>query len=601
MRLAAGLSIAAGIVIATAVGGKILCDKFTVALPNYPPGGKVVWLEQNWTPPQRSWFHHADQGTLTFGIPYEWFAALEQPALSFGPPRLLSDPSYLDRYGFIADPDDSSGLPVGFAHGGPIVAPSGDPWRNPQTSHPMTGVGLTCAACHTGRLTVENGDSTTTILIDGAPALTDLDKFRNGVGLSLYYTRWWPFRFDRFAERILGPGASDDAKSALLKQLDQVLAEVDAFHKLEDGVKSQSVEEGFARLDALNRIGNFVFAIDLQDPGNYAPTAAPVHFPRIWDASWFAWVQYNGSIGQPMVRNAGEALGVSAPLNLTGGPHDLFASGVQVKTIFALEQLLAGKAPDASHGFQGLRPPQWPVGILPPIDQPLAAKGAVLYQQLCQSCHMAPVTNAAFWTSDRWTAPNAAGQRYLDLELIATKHIGTDPAQAADMRNRKVTLPASLGIDSDQFGPALGQTVEKTVNYWYDHQQPPVPDALRQQMDGFRDNGIRAPMAYKVRPLDGIWATPPYLHNGSVPTLYALLSPVSERPTTFYLGNRVYDPVNVGYVTDPLRGGFKFDTTIPGNSNAGHEFNDGPEKNGVIGRKLSPDERRALIEYLKTL
>ena len=66
-------------------------------------------------------------------------------------------------------------------------------------------------------------------------------------------------------------------------------------------------------------------------------------------------------------------------------------------------------------------------------------------------------------------------------------------------------------------------------------------------MNGHRNNGIQAPLAYKVRPLNGIWATPPYLHNGSVPNLYALLSPVAERPKTFYLGHRDYDPVCVGY------------------------------------------------------
>jgi hypothetical protein len=132
-------------------------------------------------------------------------------------------------------------------------------------------------------------------------------------------------------------------------------------------------------------------------------------------------------------------------------------------------------------------------------------------------------------------------------------------------------------------------------------QQPPVSEALRQEMNGYRENGIRGQLAYKVRPLNGIWATPPYLHNGSVPTLYALLSPVAERPTKFYLGQREYDPMNVGYRMDELAGGFEFDNTIRGNSNGGHEFTDSPNKEGVIGRLLSPEERRALIEYLKTL
>ena len=120
-------------------------------------------------------------------------------------------------------------------------------------------------------------------------------------------------------------------------------------------------------------------------------------------------------------------------------------------------------------------------------------------------------------------------------------------------------------------------------------------------MNGNRPNGVRAPLSYKVRPLNGIWATAPYLHNGSVPNLYALLSPVSERPTKFYLGNREYDPVNVGYRSEEFPGGFEFDTTIRGNSNAGHQFTDAPNELGRIGRLLTPEERRALIEYLKTL
>ena len=120
-------------------------------------------------------------------------------------------------------------------------------------------------------------------------------------------------------------------------------------------------------------------------------------------------------------------------------------------------------------------------------------------------------------------------------------------------------------------------------------------------MNGNRPSQVRGQLAYKVRPLNGVWATPPYLHNGSVPNIYALLSPVVERPKKFYLGNREYDPVNVGYVIDEFPSGFEFDTTIRGNSNSGHEFSDDRTKQGVIGRSLSPDERRALIEYLKTL
>jgi hypothetical protein len=581
-------------------GLKYAKENFTVELPQYSATANTVWLDQNWNAKQRDWFHHADQGTQTFGIPYEWFIALEQPQLSLDAPGLLSDSVYLDRYGFIPSNADSgeSGLPVGFAHGGPFNNTDGDPWVNPQTHADQTSMGLTCAACHTGRLTYQN----TTLLIDGGPALTNLDEFQTGVALSLLYTRYVPFRFSRFADRVLGPGASSEAKSALSKQLDQVVAQVKSIAGLEKSVKQQSIQEGYTRLDALNRIGNTVFAVDLKDPSNFVGYSAPVHYPRIWNASWFTWVQYNGSIMQPMTRNAGEALGVLAHVNLVPGKDPLYSSSVQVSALSDIEELLAGTPqPQTGTAFHGLTSPKWPDKVLPPINSELAAKGAGLYKELCQGCHMAPITDAEFWSSPQWLPPNAAGERYLDLHQIETSRIGTDPTQAADMANRRVTTPPSLGVAPTEFGPALGKVVENTVNYWYDHQQPPTAPAMREQMNGRRPNDLQTPLSYKVRPLNGIWATPPYLHNASVPTLYALLSPVEERPAKFYLGNREYDPVNVGYRIDEFPGGFVFDTTIKGNSNAGHEFSNSAGKPGVIGRQLSPDERRALIEYLKTL
>jgi len=116
---------------------------------------------------------------------------------------------------------------------------------------------------------------------------------------------------------------------------------------------------------------------------------------------------------------------------------------------------------------------------------------------------------------------------------------------------------------------------------------------------------------YKPRPLEGVWATPPFLHNGSVPTLYDLLSPVEDRPTEgVYVGRREFDPVKVGYVTEPAKGpskGFWMNTKKPGNLNTGHQFlgddppngSNTPRPPGVIGRGLTPEERYEIIEYLK--
>ena len=140
---------------------------------------------------------------------------------------------------------------------------------------------------------------------------------------------------------------------------------------------------------------------------------------------------------------------------------------------------------------------------------------------------------------------------------------------------------------------------------WYDTQTPPVPEKQQDEMNGDRPNEVADNLAYKSRPLDGIWATPPYLHNGSVPTIELLLSPLRDRPTTFWLGHREYDPRHLGYRYDKLSGGFEFDTNKRGNHNTGHLFDDAPADGstmpGRIGPKLTPDDRRALIEFLKTL
>jgi len=118
-------------------------------------------------------------------------------------------------------------------------------------------------------------------------------------------------------------------------------------------------------------------------------------------------------------------------------------------------------------------------------------------------------------------------------------------------------------------------------------------------------DAFQVPSGYVCPPLDGIWARAPYLHNGSVPTLHALLSPAADRPTEFYRGNTFYDPAAGGFRTelpvgDDARRAFLYRTAEAGNSAMGHEF--GP---GQPGDQRPPDEieaeRRALIAYLLTL
>jgi mono/diheme cytochrome c family protein len=580
-----------------------------VRIVERPALKKTVWLDQGIGKNKLSWFYHADQGTRTFGFPYEWFMALEQPTISWLPftkVGLFSDTAYLDRYGFIPDTiiPGKETLPIGFAKGTPMLDPTGAVWRNPRTKKEMIGVGLTCAGCHTGSFTYKD----TAVVIDGGPALTNLFAMKQGMGISLLLTRYLPGRFDRFAERILGPDATLDDRETLKTQLDQVLNQYKQVKNLEERVASHSIMEGYGRLDALNRIGNQVFSIDLKKPENYAGSSAPVHYPRIWNTPWFDWVQYNGSIMQPMVRNAGESLGVSAELNLTDPSKGLYKSSVDVKVLDEMEQMIKGdKPPNAKDKFSGLQSPKWPSDILPPIDQKLADKGAELYKTHCEGCHRPPITSEAFYdfnNKDWWTR-NQAGEAILVVENIPISHVGTDPAQAADMLARTVAVPENLGLKSSSFAFALGELVEKTVNYVFDQKKPPVSPAERKRIEGYMPNELRGELAYKVRPLNGVWATPPYLHNGSVPTIEDLLGDPEKRPPTFYLGSREYDPVKLGYKTDPITNGFEFKTSIRGNSNRGHEFrkdyNKDKEIKGVIGPELSEGDRKALIEYLKTL
>jgi len=99
---------------------------------------------------------------------------------------------------------------------------------------------------------------------------------------------------------------------------------------------------------------------------------------------------------------------------------------------------------------------------------------------------------------------------------------------------------------------------------------------------------------YAAEPLDGLWLRAPYLHNGSIENLDDLLKPAPQRTKVFYRGYDLYDTVKAGFVShgpEAERVGFHFDTAERGNGNMGHEY----------GTRLSDDDRKALLEYLKTL
>ena len=105
------------------------------------------------------------------------------------------------------------------------------------------------------------------------------------------------------------------------------------------------------------------------------------------------------------------------------------------------------------------------------------------------------------------------------------------------------------------------------------------------------DDVIKANLGYKARPLDGVWATPPYFHNSSVPNLYQVLVPASRRDQKFYLGTKMFDPVKVGYRTEQFYGAFLMDTTISGNRNSGHEFRNFTLEEFESAMNITPGEK----------
>lgn len=183
-----------------------------------------------------------------------------------------------------------------------------------------------------------------------------------------------------------------------------------------------------------------------------------------------------------------------------------------------------------------------------PIDEPLAARGQAIYQQYCAACH-------------DWRGAQVG-------QVVPIDKIGTDSAR----------------LDSYTVDFAFNQNTFGAGQWW-------------------RFHNFRKTNGYVSMPLDGLWARAPYLHNGSVPTLNDLLKKASDRlpkdKLYFWRGDDEYDPINVGFRSDRDRSAdgrklFRYDTTLGGNGNQGHEGR-------VYGTELSDGEKRALLEYLKKL
>ncbi len=656
------------------------------ALQTVTHDGKPIpqtWLAQNWggsahqVSADTQTYHHLSQGTATLMIPYAWFAHLEEPdaslwstlvkALFFIGSEPFARDGYLLRFGFIRGASDPiynpDGLPIGFAKAASMNVP-GYPTKT-------ESVGFTCAACHTGHIVHGEGSQRKEYIIEGGPATVDLGQLTLALGATLGQTALssrlpvFDGRFDRFARGVLGPQYSALTKGNLAKTLISV---VEAAAQAAD---TYEVQEGFGRLDALNRIGNQVFAKNVGLPENYHAIDAPVNYPFIWTSSWFKWVQYDGSIMAPLVRNAGEAMGVMAQINMTAPKNENpFESSIPLQNVRWIENFLKGQSFN-----QGLTAPRWPFAAVDTTGTRYL-EGKTLYQERCVGCHLPVVDDPAItqhlkpiqYVDAKTRTQKSTLESVLDVHLIPLSEIGTDSAQANILVTRTLNTAGNakgtledrtrgMGLeravctqDTNQiyqgqkqpdlvdgivvndggevsFALGLGALVQQTIDAWFDANFITDP-ALQEAFLGGRPNCLQAGQGYKARPLNGVWATAPFLHNGSVATLHDLLcKSQDERPAAVRLGDSrfdaeaigLYQPVNFAkhahkrvQKDNPLytrEGYFILDTSLPGNSNRGHSFDAGydpqqpnnAQKTGVIGSKFTPQQCSAILEYLKTL
>ena len=516
----------------------------------------------------RETFYHLSQGSEI--MPIRWLRAIEDPAT--GRPFMEN----LDRFGLLPDPDRNDGLPVGMTLSKP---------------YPIVGqmAGITCAACHVAEFRFAGKG----VRVDGSPNMFDMQAFYEAMLNAAQGTISDPGRFNRAAERLVrqdldrygpfGPvvrvyfwvtGAGraaafrDDLKARieLLKVINTAIARREANAK-----PGEATTSGFGRLDAFNGTRNFL--LGRLSEANLVPLAAPVKFPPIWGFKDYEWIEWTQNTNSVLERNVTETLGAGATVSLDPGPAR-FQSSVPVRNLHQLEVTA-----------YGIRPPAWPAAVFGQADAAAAARGRQLFQAHCASCHeYGPET----LTSMGLVRLRTFGPEELGVDASAAQQVAAPVADVGD-------LP--LG-GSHSFAKAVAFVVNGIRNKAYVQdgvspaEQAQMEDRARRGGVYWRDTLLETGKPYAARPLHGVWAMAPYLHNGSVPTLYDLLLPPERRPRQFPIGQRDFDPKKVGYRTDAPLASAKYvvDTTKPGNANTGHAY----------GAVLTDPQRWDLVEYLKT-
>lgn len=599
-------------------------------------GGDLRCLSQGWNERQRSWWYTTTQGSRL--LPLSWAMALK--TVDGGAP--FFGPDNLRRLGYLDNPhsqDNPFGLPVGFtiddddSRGADLMCD-----RFPETCFSRTmrepWIGLNCSACHTAEIEV-NG---TRLRVDGAPTNADFDGLVNGVHDALAATRNDQARLAAFITLVRTDGDDAEGRASVIAQLDEQLA----WMQILRDINGNKVEAGPARLDAQGHILTKVSLINgAGDQASEISSDAPASYPFIWNTHQQSKLQWNGIAGKipapaifgretdlgALIRNVSEVIGVFAHIEADRGwARNGYSSSVRVTEMVGLERQLAL-----------LNSPAWPKDLAP-LDEGLAATGATLFNENCAECHsglargdlntaveikMEPLISAG---TDVFLACNTYLRTSLAGNMRQQRVMGFIGARIENLDSThkmlvNAAVGATLGKADELFlalftdiapDPGRGTPLEAGLGGPIEYLPGVIDEVKKQQAETCltREHEL---LAYKARPLNGIWATAPYLHNGSVPTLYDLLLPARARntatidqpapviggpmrPETFHVGSRVLDTRKVGFAD--TEGGWIFrvydeaGNLIPGNSNAGHDYGNA---------ELTDDERWAIVEYLKTL
>ena len=517
---------------------------------------------------ERQEFYHLSEGGEI--LPLALLRALKRPRTPHDQAGdgLVPFTQNLERYGFIPDGTSSQNpfrLPTGMT-----VA------RSRLTNRVM--VGFNCTACHVGELW-KNGRR---VRIDGGPNMIRLNDMFGDIKIELEATLGETGRRERFLADVVRYKREDDDRlpsdRTVADRVKDLRSDVETAQAFKGYIEAMpmlkdmtTVPNGYGRVDAFGVARNLLFG---GDERNRRPQNAPVSLSYIWGLENTAWLQWGANMNSVMERNIGQSLGVGAVFNPA-----TFANTSRLDNLNKLEHLA-----------YKINPPTWPASAFGAVDDAKAARGRDVYDRMCANCHEKPfevdvnglVSYQLFKLSEVGTSPLAA-QNFDQTVIVDGKEVRFADAAFSILESLKRQYYLANNI-SDQMQAD-----------WEGRARRPAPRMRSTLADAEKYPDSKGGRVYPAKPLAGIWATAPYLNNGSVANMWDLLTAPEARPAKFSLGSREYDTEKLGYITTPSTSSpapaWEFDTTQPSNSNRGH----------VYGTKLSDDDKRALIEFLKML